>query len=608
MLLPGIKILRSWPVLKGREYSVFFLLGMVTLASIMPLLLLGIYGLSHYVANKRSDQLDRLTRYNAILANAIDRELRGYLDMAQALAASRHLPEGDLLEFGLLARDVKTKVNGHFVLTDHAGRQFINTRVPIDISLPETDEMGSLIRVLETREPAVSDLFADTVSKLPYFAVRVPVMVRDETRYVLSFELGPDVIHSVVQQTYLPDGWAAAVIDGTGRIIARSFRHEEFKGRHADRNFFARLVGPRGITDSVDLDGREVVTSYEYSKLSDWRILVWTPRAVLNQPLQESLYLALGLAALTLLASLAAGFLSGRVIAKPIRRLHKVAQALKAGQLVRFEPTGQREANVVGYALVEAAQSIAAREKALRESELHTRLIVRELAHRSKNLLTVIQAIARQTSRTATDVNEFTQQFGERLASLGRSQDLLVQQNWQGVALEDLVRAQLKPFIDEKQRIAIQGPLVLLSSDAAQSIGMALHELATNASKHGALSVPTGHVDVIWDWQPDTGAGRKFCLTWRETGGPEVKAPTRKGFGHIVIEQLTAANVRGTAKLHWLREGVVWTLETTESALAGHRGEREDAIDEAGGADLLKSSPSATENTKRAESSFDSTT
>src|SRR5690606_7584736 len=124
-------------------------------------------------------------------------------------------------------------------------------------------------------------------------------------------------------------------------------------------------------------------------------------RAVLNQPLQESLYLALGLAALTLLASLAAGFLSGRVIAKPIRRLHKVAQALKAGQLVRFEPTGQREANVVGYALVEAAQSIAAREKALRESELHTRLIVRELAHRSKNLLTVIQAIARQTSRTA---------------------------------------------------------------------------------------------------------------------------------------------------------------------------------------------------------------
>lgn len=582
-----------------REYSVSILLGVVTLASVLPLLLLGIYGLSYYVATERSNQLGRLTRYTATLANAVDRELRGYMDTAQVLSASPSISQGNLEDFGVLARNVSNRANVHIILIDPSGQQLVNTRLPTDVGLPRTADMGSLRQVLESGKPAVGNLFVDAVSDQPHFAVQVPVTVDGEIRYILSLVPGPGAIRTVVEQTYLPAGALASIVDGNGRIVARSFRHDDLHGKPATYEFFAQLVEPRGITESVDLDGREVVTSHEQSRVNRWRTLVWTPKSVLDRPLQESMYLALGLAALTLLASLAGGFLSGRVIAGPVRRLLKAAQDLKAGQIVRFESTRQREANIVGSTLAEAATSIAAREKALRMSELHTRYIMRELAHRSKNLLAVVQAIARQTGRAARDVKEFNLQLGERLAALGRSQDLLVQRKWQGVALEDLAAAQLKPFIAEGgQRITMQGPPVLLSSDAAQNIGMALHELATNASKHGAFSVPSGRVEISWEWLPAADGERRLELCWRETGGPEVKPPAHKGFGHTVIEQLAAASLRGTAKLDWQPHGLVWTLEIPECALAGRREEMGDEF-AAGSTDLLNTGPGGTDNLGR---------
>ncbi len=152
-----------------------------------------------------------------------------------------------------------------------------------------------------------------------------------------------------------------------------------------------------------------------------------------------------------------------------------------------------------------------------------------------------------------------------------------MQKNWQGVSLSDLVSAQLKPFVEvDNNRLDAHGPPVLLDADAAQNIGMALHELATNASKHGALSVPTGRVDINWDWLP-CGTGereRRLQLRWSESGGPPVTPPKRRGFGHSVIERLTAASLHGTAKLDWRPEGLLWTLEVPESSMT--RGEQND--------------------------------
>ncbi len=558
--------LQRYVKLNGRDYSISVLLGLVTLASILPLLLLGIFGLTQYLAEQRADQLNRMSRYTSALANAVDRELRGYLDLTEVIAASRFLTSGDLQAFGDLARDAATKARGHIVLIDRTGQQLVNTRLPRDVGLPVTEDMASLREVIESGKPAVGDLFVGAVSNKLLFVVRVPVRVDGEVRYVLSFEPEPNAVAKVLQQTYIPDGWFGGVLDGKGHIIARSSQHDQFYGKPANPEFMAGLTEPQGFVESVDLEGRESLTRYRQSSINGWHVLMWAPRSVLNAPLRASVMLAVALIALTLLASLAAGFLSGRIIAEPVRQLLLAAKNLGEGKPVSFEASYMREANVVGQSLVEAAHNIASREQALRKSELRTRFVMRELTHRSKNLLAVIQAIARQTSRASEDINEFNEQFGERLASLGRSQDLLVHGNWQGVSLADVITAQLRAFIDiSEPRVTTSGAPVLLNAEAAQNIGMALHELATNASKHGALSVQSGRVKIEWNWYEQ--GERRLRLSWTESGGPPVKPPQRKGFGHLVVERLVAASLRGCAELHWRPEGLVWVLDVPESSI-----------------------------------------
>lgn len=172
-----------------------------------------------------------------------------------------------------------------------------------------------------------------------------------------------------------------------------------------------------------------------------------------------------------------------------------------------------------------------------KEGEAHLRLLMRELTHRSKNLLAVIQAMARQTARHVGSIEAFLVQFGARLQALATSHDLLVQESWYGVSLFELVRSQLGHYLDRVgAQVSLDGPAVVLKPEAAQSLGLALHELATNAAKYGALSVPGGHVSIRWKRMPAAeGHGVEIC--WDEERGPKVKEPKQRGFGSMVIEQ-----------------------------------------------------------------------
>jgi two-component sensor histidine kinase len=163
--------------------------------------------------------------------------------------------------------------------------------------------------------------------------------------------------------------------------------------------------------------------------------------------------------------------------------------------------------------------------------------LLRELTHRSKNLLAVIQAMARQTARHAGSVDGFLTQFGARLQALAASHDLLVRESWYGASLPELIRSLLTGYIDaEGKRISMTGPDVALKPEAAQNLGLALHELAENAAKYGALSVPGGHVSVSWS-QRAPGDGEALELDWREQHGPKVKIRRKRGFGSMVIER-----------------------------------------------------------------------
>ncbi len=204
-------------------------------------------------------------------------------------------------------------------------------------------------------------------------------------------------------------------------------------------------------------------------------------------------------------------------------------------------------------------------ERKRQEEQIH--LLLREVSHRSKNMLTLVQAVARQT--VASTPANFLKRFDERILALSASQDLLVKSNWKGVELEELARSQLAHFNDWiGARIKVSGPRVLVSAAAAQALGMALHELSTNAGKYGALSNATGEVDVCWTLEEAAGGEETFTMSWRERGGPPVSAPSRTGFGSTVICRLAEGSLNAKVELSYAASGVVWRLQCRAGELS----------------------------------------
>jgi PAS domain S-box-containing protein len=204
-----------------------------------------------------------------------------------------------------------------------------------------------------------------------------------------------------------------------------------------------------------------------------------------------------------------------------------------------------------------------------KEQEARIRLLMRELTHRSKNLLSVIQAIMRQTAINSDSLADFETRFSARLQSLAGSHDLLVEEDWQGASMRELARSQLGHYIDRVgSQIELSGEPLQIPPDAAQHIGMAMHELATNASKYGALSVPTGKVRISWRVDPGPDGERTCHLSWEESGGPPVEPPSRRGFGRVVIERTVARAVLGEVNIEYAPSGLKWSLVFPERPAA----------------------------------------
>ena len=200
------------------------------------------------------------------------------------------------------------------------------------------------------------------------------------------------------------------------------------------------------------------------------------------------------------------------------------------------------------------AQDITERKR----HEEQIALLMREVNHRTNNLLGVVQSIARQTVLTRPD--DFLPAFTGRIQSLAVNQRLLVESEWRGVSLRELVRRQTAPFAEPPGAlISFDGPDLQLSAAAAQAIGMALHELASNAASRGALSAPSGSVSVDWSLDPPGGEGR-FAMRWVERGGPPVAEPRRKGFGSVVILSMVRVSIGGEVDLDYAGAGLQWRL------------------------------------------------
>jgi PAS domain S-box-containing protein len=199
---------------------------------------------------------------------------------------------------------------------------------------------------------------------------------------------------------------------------------------------------------------------------------------------------------------------------------------------------------------VNVVEDISARKHA--EEQVH--FLMREANHRVKNVLGLVQVIARRTA--AGNVEDFIDRFTERIQALAANQDLLNRDQRRGADLDDLVRAHLAHFADlVGSRITVHGPKLHVNATAAEAVGLALHELATNAGKYGALSTDAGQIDV--GWQVD---GDALTMSWTERGGPPVRAPDHRGFGTTVIDSMVKRAVGGEVQLNYAPSGLEWRL------------------------------------------------
>jgi len=193
-------------------------------------------------------------------------------------------------------------------------------------------------------------------------------------------------------------------------------------------------------------------------------------------------------------------------------------------------------------------------------------LLIREVTHRSKNLLAVLQSIVRQTAQRTRTTEEFLPQLTARLQSIAQSHDLLVNDDWSGTSLRKLLDSQLRVLSDiEPERVRIGGDDLLLTAVAVQNLGLAFHELATNAAKYGALSGSKGTVSIEW-WiePPEPGAADskdgRLQLVWREAGGPHVEPSADSGFGRILLERVVGKALGGEVKMDFAANGLTCTM------------------------------------------------
>lgn len=204
--------------------------------------------------------------------------------------------------------------------------------------------------------------------------------------------------------------------------------------------------------------------------------------------------------------------------------------------------------------LVPSGYDVTERNKAIAQAQL----LMQEVNHRSKNILTLVLSIARQTARS--DPRGFLDKFSERLSSLARVQDLLVKGNWESFDLQELFQSQLRHLKDDVgSRILMNGPRVTVNADAAQNLSMVIYELSTNALKYGALSRTTGQVQVRWHVNPGP-EGPLLSIDWVESGGPDVRTPTRRGFGHTLMHSMIEATCKARVESHFDPHGFRWHL------------------------------------------------
>lgn len=489
------------------------------------------------------------------IARSAGRRLQDMKTTADLLATFPELVSGDFKSFHERAQAGLRLGSSFVLLVDREGQQLLNTRVPFGTSLGKTSDMGTLSKALAAQQTQVSDVFYGTTGKRWVFNVILPLpedVAKASGAGAIIVTQNADELTRLVNASGLQPGWKAALIDAENRVIASS----------GDVTVGELLPLPRsgatGIEYFTDTSGAEVMMGKEHVPDASWQVAIWGPRSTTFAATWG--YLLAGGVALLALSTLIAWFGAGR-INNAIVGLSKMARQLGHGEIVPPIQTDLLELNQVSAVLADASSERS-------QSDTQMRLVLGELIHRTKNLLTVVQSLINQTARHSETVEELQQALTGRVAGLGKSIDLLVATEWEKVSLPSILKSHLTAFSDTG--FEIDGPTIYVSPEAVQNLGLILHEMATNAVKYGALSVPEGRVKVSWTITKNDEP--RFQLDWQERNGPPVTPPTRKGFGSAITQRHGEAAFRANVTAEYKPTGLEWRMDAPLSAIEAKDG------------------------------------
>jgi two-component sensor histidine kinase len=477
------------------------------------------------------------------IADTLDRELRSMSTNLALLASSGWL---ETQQYDLLharATEALQGTNTYLVAVDADHQQVLNTRVQFGAPLGLVSDIKSIDDAIAKSQPVVSDLFFGRIAQKNVFNVVMPLISGQTRVKALILTRDADKLGSIFQERLPPTGWTYAILDRAGGLVAGD-------PPDAGPDLLAYLcrTDRLGLHQSTAAGVNLSATSQKLEPWG-WTACVWTSSdptsSAITQRWRMFTIISLGIVA----AALFAGAVLGQMLAGAIRRAATVGRVLDAGSSVPETRSFVREVDDVLATLNRAAR------RRLQHEEEQT-VLLRETAHRAKNQLAIASALARLSARSAASVDELRDDIVARLSALGRSIDTMSQTPSGNVSLKALATAQLEPFAaDHPGRLDVANADVWVTPTTAQSLGLVLHELATNAAKYGAWSAPEGRVSI--DWREN---GDGLTLTWSEHGGPKAAPPSNAGFGSSLIEMMIERSLGGSVAREYRDTGLVATF------------------------------------------------
>ena len=511
-----------------RYWSIVEQIGFCILLVSLPIVLLATVAALELVDSQRENRHKAMMIGAHTLRSAVESEITRYLTLGSFLAKSPEIQRGDVDGFYEVAQRALPSVKGVWiVLADADGTMILNTAAPsprLSRTRHPVPMQGQAI-ALRTNQPYVTDVFPGQIIGVPTATVEFPIYKDGRPYMSLALVLNLQAFNQIVAGARGEDDWIVAITDRDGRFVARSLG-ADMVGKDSNPDWLRQAQATpsgEGMIRTASVEGDDYI-SYFATTAQGWRVAIGNSVASIEAPLRRAQTVVLTVSGVVVVTCFLVAFLLARRISRGVLGIGRAAEQLVNREPFTFPVHWTKEIKQAEDGFRHAA-TLAAKQK---QYEKRIEVIAAELAHRSKNTLAVVDAMVRKIASKCNSVPEFVEAFTPRLRAMSKTTDMLVKDDWVGAPLHKVLESVLGTFLD---RVVIAGPEVSLTPQAVHSMSIAVHELATNAMKYGALSTPSGHVAITW--KIEAGVCHFF---WREFGGNAPQGSV-KGFGSEVLSR-----------------------------------------------------------------------